>query len=733
MRERGSSDRQSGARASEQGDRASAPLRERNRFRIPPLIPGRAAVPPTVAASVSAETTMVPKIQSSGSERADGELLEKVEPGKSAPVEAEVSQKLRHWSSYWQFWAGLATVTAGGVGFTAVALLLKLPTVPNCPSMYWPTASASMRLYCAQLAAKKQTVKDLLEAIALVQSLPPDHPMRQEVNEEIEVWSKDILDLAEKSFDAGKLDEAISIARKIPADVPAYKLVEDRIKSWKSLWSRAEKVYKDAEDELREQNWTQAFREAVRLLYIGNTYWETTKYEELNQLITSARDDGETLGKAQNQARRGGVKNLLKAIELVESIDPKSYLYKEAQAAIVEFGGKMMELAEAQLESRNVDEAIAIARQIPGRANMQGEVQDFIDLARAQSVAQQGTAASLSEAIALVKKLTPDRPLYSKGQDLIIRWQRELEDIAHLEKARQLAQLSTASDLKSAIKEVQLIPASHPRADEAKTEISRWTAQIQTMEDRPYLSRAEQMASLGDETSLQAAIDEANQIAVGRALYREAQDKVKQWTGQIQRIQDQPYLDQARQLARGGNLVDAIAIAQQIKSGRALSGEAQAAMKDWQAQIQAQQNLQQARSVATQATPDALASAIRLAKLVPSSSPLRSEAEEAINQWSYQMLSQAQDRATYDLQGAIAIAKTIPSGTSAYGEARAQIDVWQNILNPPAIPSPEPIAPSPESVAPPPAPPPVEQTQQSTPPPDFAPSEQSNPAPATVP
>ncbi|MFB2969351.1 hypothetical protein ACE1CD_10295 [Aerosakkonema sp. BLCC-F183] len=729
MRERGSSDRQSGTRGSEQKDNASAPLRERNRFRIPPLIPGRAVVPPTVAAPVSAETTMMPKTQSSGSERADGELLEKVEPGKSAPVEAEVSQKLRHWSSHWQFWAGLATVTAGGVGFTAVALLLKLPTVPNCPSMYWPTASASMRLYCAQLAAKKQTVKDLLEAIALVQSLPPDHPMREEVNAEIEDWSKDILDLAEKSFDAGKLDEAIAIARKIPADVPAYKLVEDRIKSWKSLWSRAEKVYKDAEDELRKQNWSQAFREAVRLLYIGNTYWETTKYEELNQLIASARDDGETLGKAQNQARRGGLKNLLKAIELVQSIDAKSYLYKEAQAAIVEFGGKMMELAEAQLESRNVDEAIAIARQIPGRANMQAQVQDFIDLARAQSVAQQGTAASLSEAIALVKKLTPDRPLYSKGQDLIIRWQRELEDIAHLEKARQLAQLGTASDLKSAIKEAQLIPASHPRGDEAKTEISRWTSQIQTMEDRPYLSRAEQMASLGDETSLQAAIDEASQIAVGRALYREAQDKVKQWTGQIQRIQDQPYLDQARQLARGGNLVDAIAIAQQIKSGRALSGEAQAATKDWQAQIQAQQNLQQARSVATQATPDALASAIRLAKQVPNSSPLRSEAEEAINQWSYQMLSQAQDRATYDLQGAIAIAKTIPSGTSAYGEARAQIDVWQNILNPPALPSPEPIAPSPEPVAP----PPVEQTQQSTPPPEFAPSEQSTPAPTTVP
>jgi len=715
MRERGSSDRRSAARASEQGNQ--------NRFPIPPLIPGASVAPPPGAASVSADTAGINKVQST--QPADGE--QNVEPGKSAPISRflPVSQKLGRWFSYWQFWAFLATVTAGGVGFTAVALLFKLPTLPNCPSMYWPTASASMRLYCAQLAAKKQTVKDLLEAIALVQSLPPDHPLREEVNNEIKEWSQNILDLAEASFDAGKLDEAIAMARKIPADVPAYSQVEKRIGSWKSLWSKAEGIYRDGEAELRKQNWSQAFREAVRLLYVGNTYWQTTKYEELNQLIVSSRDDGDTLSKAQNLARGRVIKNLLEAAKLAESINPKSYIYKDAQAVIVDIGLKMMDMAEAQLEDRNVDEAIDIARQIPGSANLQAQVQDFINLAQAQAVAQQGTASSLQEAIALVKKLTPDRPLYSKGQDLIIRWQRELEDIAHLEKARQLAQLGTASDLKSAIKEAQLIPATHPRAQEAKTEISRWTDGIQTMEDRPYLNRAEQIASLGDETSLQAAIDEANQIAAGRALYKESQDKVRQWTAQIQRIQDQPYLDRARQLAGAGNLVDAIATAAQIRPGRALSAEAQAAMVDWQAQIQAQQNLQEARRLGSQRTPDTLAMAIRLAKQVPNSSPLRAEAEDAINQWSYQMLSLAQDRATYDLAGAIAIAKTIPDRTSAYAEARAQIDVWQNILNPPDLPSPEPVAPPPEPVAPPP--------EQTSPPPNFVPSDESSPPPATVP
>lgn len=700
MTERGSSEKWSAAKASEPGNP--------NKFPIPPLIPGSSATPSTAAASVSAEMALSSQAKPYLPETTAEDLLEDGKSGHLVPMAKifpggeNLRRKLLWLLKNWQFWVVLATISAGGVGIFAVALLLKLPAVPNCPSMYWPTASASMRLYCAQLAAKKQTVKDLLEAIALVKTLPADHPLREEANSQIKEWSLNILDLAQTSFDTGKIDEAIDIAKKIPNDVPAYQLVEKRLTSWKSLWSKAEGIYRNAEEELRKENFSQAFREAVRLLYIGNNYWETTKYEELNNLITSARDDGETLIKARNLSERGGVKNLLEAIKLAESIKPQSYLYQEAQKYIVQVGRKMMDRAYSLLEDKNVDEAIAIARQIPNSANLQAEVQDFLNLAEAQSVAREGSAASLEQAIAMVQKLSPDRPLYSKGQDFIIRWQREMQDIVHLDKARQLAQLGTASDLKSAIKEVALIPANHPRADEARAEISRWTAQIQTMEDRPYLERADRMAILGDPTSLQAAIEEAKQIRAGRALYPEAQEKIRKWTGIIQRIQDQPYLDRARQLASEGNLPDAIATAQQIRPGRALYGEAQSELADWQAQIRGQQNLQAARRIAAEATPDALVSAIRLASQVPSSSSLRGEAEDAMNQWGYQLLSQAQDRATYDIPGAIAIARTIPAGTNAFAEAKAQIQVWQSILNPPAppAPSPPPVAPAPVAPAP---------------------------------
>lgn len=292
------------------------------------------------------------------------------------------------------------------------------------------------------------------------------------------------------------------------------------------------------------------------------------------------------------------------------------------------------------------------------------------------------TIPSLEAAILTAQKIGLDRPSYSKAQELIARWQLEIEDVAHLDRARELSQGGTIGDLTAAITEAQLIPETNPRADEARQEIDSWRRQVETIEDRPYLDRAEELALPEDEASLQIAINEASQITRGRALYREAQRKIRRWTGQIERIQDQPYLDQARELASSGNLPAAIAAAQQIQPGRALSGEARAAINDWQGQIQARQNWRQARRIALVGTPDALVEAIRLANRVPANNPLRIDVNAAINQWSRVLLRIAQDRGAYDIPGGIAIAKQIPRSSDAYRVAQEQIATWEQFLNP---------------------------------------------------
>ncbi|WYM01106.1 MAG: chromosome segregation ATPase [Gloeotrichia echinulata CP02] len=603
---------------------------------------------------------------------------------------SNIARKLPPWMQNWVAGLILLTFVPGSVAFLAMAMLLKLPAAPNCPKIFWPLASESVRLHCAQLAASKQTVYDLLQAIGLVRQLPENHPLRQEADRFIERWSKDILELADQSFQAGQLEEAIETARKIPNEVAAHQLVEEQIAKWQSIWSKAEGIYKETENELRQKRWQSAFMLSARLLRVDNKYWTTTKYDQLNRLIATAREDGEKLAKADSLANSGVVDNLLKAIKIAESIGTDSYIYQKAQESIPAFGRKMLELAQKKLDRRDADTALDIARQIPEITKLQAEVTDFIDLTEAQKSAWIGNVSGLETAISQAQQISPNRAVYEKAQNLIARWQLEIEDVARLDKAEALASQGTIGDLTAAISEAQLVPYSNPRGSEARDKMGRWQGQIETIQDRPFLERAEQIALLEDMNSLQAAIAEISQIRRGRALYPEARKRIRSWTAKIERIQDQPYLDQARQLADSGNLPAAISAAQQIAaSGRALSLEAQTAIDDWQGQIRAKEDWKQAREVALAGTPEALVQAMRLAERVPKRSILRMDANIAIDQWSQQLLDIARSQGESDMTRGIETAKLIPRGTSAYSAAREQIRTWREFLNPQPVPTPE--------------------------------------------
>jgi hypothetical protein len=542
-----------------------------------------------------------------------------------------------------------------------------------------------MRLYCAQLAANKQTAENLLQAIALVQDLPPDHPLRPEINRNIEQWSQDILKIGDDKFQAGQLSEAIKIAKRIPAGVSAQKLVEKRIEHWQAIWSEAQKIYDATEEQLRQSNWTQAFREAVKLTSVENKYWATTKYEQLTRLIQIAKEASAQLDKAHDLSTSDRVDDILAAIKQAEKISPESYAYREAQKLIVECGKKLLKIADYRLEQRNGKGVIEIAEKLPPSVKLEAEKSDLLDLGQALTKAASGTISALEEAITFAQKVGSGHPLFAKGQQLVSGWQREVQDITQLERARTFANSGLPADLKTAIAEAQQIPSGNPRYSQAREEISRWTRQVETIEDQPYLDRATQIANFGGPASLQEAIQEARRVAPGRTLYKQAQEKIGQWTDTIQRQQDQPFLDQARALANVGNLPAAIAAAQQIRSGRALYTEAQNNIENWQAEIRGQQRLQESYQAATPGTPEALSAAIRVARQVPSSSSARGDARAAVSRWSNQLLSMAQERSSYSLRDAIAIAKMIPSGTDAYEAAQSQIQSWQKILEPPPV------------------------------------------------
>ncbi|ACK73533.1 conserved hypothetical protein [Gloeothece citriformis PCC 7424] len=597
------------------------------------------------------------------------------------------SKREEHNQFNWRVWAAILVVVSGTVGFTATSLLLKLPQTPNCPRIFWPIASASMRLYCAQLEAQKKTVDSLLKAIELVEALPGNHPLRTEINRNVEEWSLDILSIAEEEFQKGELEKAIATARKIPEKVEAYNLIEERIERWRSIWEKGEEIFAEVEKQLRNANWNLAFRSAIELLNLDNKYWATIKYDETVENIQLAKEESSKLDTAYVLLRRGGLDNWFKAIEEAQKIGSSSYAYQEAQNVIDKAKEKLLSYIQNLIDNRAWYELQEVAQRIPEKLSLTEEVRDWKAIASAGIDASTGTVDSLQAAILAAEVIESSSPLYDTAQQLIGRWKNEVEDVKILSQARDIAISGTVEDLGSAIAQAELIPRSNPRYQEAQQEIKEWTRQIQLIEDQPILEQARLFAGRGDIPALQEAISQASLIGSGRTLYPEAQEEIRQWRRSIERQQDRPFLDQAQALANAKDYQSAIDMAGQIGRGRVLYPQAQDNINQWRREIKAQQDLQEALLIAQGRTSEALVTAITIVRRIPSSTEVGSQGRQALDRWSYQLLALSSERANQGLlQEAIRLARIIPSESSAYSSAQAQIQVWRKLLQPPAPP-----------------------------------------------
>ncbi|MEN9871338.1 MAG: hypothetical protein RLZZ171_2330 [Cyanobacteriota bacterium] len=595
----------------------------------------------------------------------------------------QVQRPKRQLWQIWQLWGILLVLCSGVIGYSATSMLLKLPKTQSCDQVFWPFASASVRLYCAQSAAEDKELEGLLSAIRLVASLPKDHPLRPEIDRNIDRWATSILELGEAQFQSGKLDTAIATARRIPNNVSAQKIVETKITQWKSIWSDAEEIYQQVEQKLREADWNGAFTWAVRLTDSSNEYWATTKYEESVDHINIAQEENASITKAQTQVSNGSIDELLLAIDKADNIKQNSYAYQQAQDVIAQGKQKLVAIIEQLIEQRQWQELLQVTGRIPKSLKLENRRQDWQILANAGSSAKLDTVFGMEEAIEEIKKIDKNSEYYQLGQTLKNRWQLETKDIAHLSQARDLARVGTISNLREAIAEAELIPSGNPRYGDARREIADWRGQIQTIEDQPILSRARELSYGNSINAWRRAIAEARLIASNSPLYDEAQKDVRSWRANIERVEDQPILDEAQSFANANNYPAAIAAAKRIGSGRSLYSEAQNEIATWQREIDGQRYLREATELASQGTPEDLARAIRIARQASTRSSVGFQMVQDINEWSAQILAIARQAADDSLERAIAIARQVPSGTDSYTPAQKEIKIWQIRLNPP--------------------------------------------------
>ncbi len=586
---------------------------------------------------------------------------------------------LQRLAKHWPMWTVGTLVAVTGVGIFSAISLFRIPNLPNCRAIFWPTASATTRLQCAEAYADQGSVDGYLDAIALIESLPADHPLRGEIDLRIEDWSEKILNLAENAFQSGDLSAAIAMARRIPNHTAAAQVVTQRVGEWNEIWQQAEAIYQAAEADLNQLAFQDAFAKALQLLTVGNTHWKTVKYDELTGKITAAREDLNQLGRAKELARQGTLKAMEEAIAIAQGIAADSPVHREAQTVLRGFGQDLLDLAEAALDRRDAVAAGQMLDAMPATLNLGDSIADMRTLIDASQISWQGGLAGLEGGIVRLQSISADRPLYGKAQALMRRWQNELAGRTQLEWARQVALPGTVSDLQAAIIAAQEISRSNPAWKDAEAEISRWRGQIETVEDRPILSQAQQQAQVGD---LAGAIATARQIGSGRALHSEAQRQIGEWRSDLQRSEDGPILAQARQLAAQGRLSEAVTLASQIGSGRVLHSEAQTSIDTWRGQLQGQQLLGQAYQTAQVGTVSALAEAVRLAQQVPQSSPQHAEASQALTRWSWDILRLAETEAFSNPSRAIAIAEAVPAQTEAYAQAQLRLREWRAALAP---------------------------------------------------
>jgi hypothetical protein len=589
----------------------------------------------------------------------------------------------------WPFWSVGALALVTGVGIVSAISLFRIPNLPNCRAIFWLTASATTRLQCAEAYAGQRTLDGYLDAIALVDALPDDHPLRAEVDLQIETWAEEILKLAEATFQAGRLPDAIAMVRRIPADTTAAAAVSEQVGEWNQIWEEAEVIYAAAEKDLNALEFQEAFNKAIQLLQVNNDYWETVKFDELTTRITAAREDLNELGRAKQLAQQGTLNAMAEAIAIAKGIDRQSPVYNEAQTVLRELGRDLLDLAEAALDRRDADTANQFLDTIPSDLGLQSEIADMRTIVDASTLSWRGGITGLQGAITRLQSISNDRPLYGKAQRLMQRWQAEVQGRSQLEWARQLAAPGTVADLQTAIAEAQQIDRNNPAWDDAEAEIDRWRDQIQTTQDRPIIMQADQLANAGD---LSGAIAVARRVTPGRALYSEAKDKIDRWQDQIQRAEDGPILAQAQRLASAGQLQEAITVASRIGNNRALYSDAQADIRRWRDQVQGQQNLQRAYLVAQRGSVSSLVEAIELAQAIPNSSPQKTEANQALTRWSWDILRMAETEAQYNLDRAIDIAESVPTQTEAYAQAQLRLREWRSSVNQTPIGTPPPTS-----------------------------------------
>ncbi len=574
------------------------------------------------------------------------------------------------WSAFW----AILIATIGGTGISSYLLLIAVPPTPDCRGI-GAIASDSERLYCAQIGADTRELPKLIAAVNLVKGWTDSQPLYGESQRLLKNWSEDLFKIATKQLNGGDMEKAITTLKIIPPSSPNYAKTQELLAKWSAQSQDSGNINAKFEAAMKLGDWNAAFGMLQQVQRMKGTYWNTHKHQQMSVKLVREQDGWDKLQTAKN-ALEGKENNgytvgakrpdlatkkdpkiaevplptrpepIVKAMEIANQIDPKTYVYHQGQELRNAWSKQLVHLAIEKYKAQSFNEATDIAGKVPKDVSVYPEAQDWVKLNQATVAGGKQNLLSLVDAIAQVKKIPKTSSIYPLAHSKQANWQVLLKQQTQLQWAKTIGQFQQPALLGIAINTAKQIPATSAAGKAIQPEIANWHRQIQMVDNRATLAKAQHLVATGTSlANLKTAVSLVSKIAKDVPMGEEATAAASEWNVRIQTIEDRPILDNALAIAERGNLTQAIAVADRITPGRALYPTAQASVRQWYRELQ---------DIADRQT-----------------------LNRAIGTYRRGNISEA-----------IQVASTIGRRSSSYGEASGYMSNWRALLVPKVAPKP---------------------------------------------
>ncbi len=515
------------------------------------------------------------------------------------------------WSAFW----AILIATIGGTGVSSYLLLIAVPPTPDCRGI-GAIASDSERLYCAQIGADTQELPKLIAAVNLVKGWTDSQPLYSESQRLLKNWSEDLFKIATKQLNGGDIEKAISTLKIIPPSSPNYAKTQALLDKWAAQSEDSGSIDLEFDAVMKIGDWNAAFGLLQQVQRMKGTYWNTHKHQQMSVKLVREQDGWDKLhiakniieGKEDNNYTVGAKRPdltakkdlkipqiplptqpepIVKAMEIANQIDPKTHAYQEGQELRSTWSKQLVHLAIEKYKAQSFNEATEIAGKVPKDVSIYPEAQDWVKLNQATVASGKQNLLSLVDAIAQVKKIPKTSSIHTLAHSKQANWQVLLQQETQLQWAKTIGQFQQPALLGMAINTAKQIPATSAAGKAIQPEIANWHRQIQTVENRATLAKAQHLVANGTSlANLKTAVMLVSKIGKDLPMGEEATAAAAEWNVRIQTIEDRPILDNALAIAERGNLTQAIAVADRIAPGRALYHTAQASVRQWYRDLQ---------------------------------------------------------------------------------------------------------------------------------------------------